>query len=208
MRKFSRTAASTAVTGAALVAALGLAVSPASALSSATITGANADGHVNSTATGPTLTDNNTGAKLTCTSATAPGTVSNGTYSATPPFIKVGTINSATWTTCKLNSISFTVAGSGFPWDLGVTGATVSGVTPGALHGVHAQLSGPCVATVAGDATGHYTNSTHTLTVDGGTLTLSGVSGLCLGLINNGDTVTYNANYVITDPTTLAVSAS
>lgn len=93
------------------------------------------------------------------------------------------------------------------PWNLNATGATVSGATPGSITGVNATLSGACNATVTGTVTGKYTNATHTLSINAGTLVVSGVSGLCLGLINNGDAVVYNANYVVT-PATLAVNAT
>ena len=44
---------------------------------------------------------------------------------------------------------------------------------------------------------GYYSNSTHSLVLNAGTLTVSAVSGLCLGLINNGDHVVYAASYVV-----------
>jgi len=208
MRKFSRTAAGTAVTGAAFIAAIGLAASPASAaVSSVVVSGSSSTGAVTATASAPTLTDNTTGTKLTCTSAAASASIPNGTHAGPAP-VKVGTITAATWNTCKLNSITFSVTSNSLPWNVNITNVTdASGNTPGSLTGVVAKLSGLCTATITGSVTGHYSNSTHTLVIDNGTLTVSGVSGLCLGLINNGDSVTYKANYVVT-PSTLAINAS
>jgi hypothetical protein len=201
MRKFTKAASGTAVTGAALVAAIGLAAAPAFAtVSSAVVTGSTGSGGaITATATTPTLTDNTTGAKLTCTSAAASGLVPNGTYTAgAPTSIKVGTVTASTWNTCKLNSITFGVTAQSLPWNLNVTGATASGSTPASLTGVSAKLTGLCTATITGSVTGSYVNSSHTLALTSGSLSVSGVGGLCLGLINNGDSITYKANYVVT----------
>lgn len=208
MRKFSRTAAGGVVTGAAFIAAIGLAASPASAaVSTATVSGSGSGGAITATAASPTLTDSTTGTKLTCTSAAATGVVANGTTTG-GPSIQVGTITGATWNTCKLNSITFTVTANSLPWSLNAVDPTdASGNTDGSLTGVVAKLSGLCTATISGSVTGHYSNSTHTLVLDNGTLTVSGVGGLCLGLINNGDSVVYKANYVVS-PSTLALNAS
>lgn len=207
MRKFTRTAAGGAVTGAAFLAAFALGASPAfAAPTSATVSGSSSTGAVTATASAPTLTDNTTGTKLTCTSSSATATIKNGTTTGTPP-IKVGTINTVTWNTCKLNSITFSVAASATPWNVNITGVTdSSGNSAGSLTGVVAKLSGLCTATVSGTATGHYANGSHALVIDGGTLTVSGVGGLCLGLINNGDTVTYAANYVVSPALTVVSS--
>ena len=205
MRNFLRTVAGSVLTGTAFLAALGLAASPASAaVSSIVVTGANLDGHFTATASNPSFTDRNTGAKLTCTSSTAQGTIFNGTYTTA----KIGTVNTITWSNCKLNSLAFAISSGSLPWDIDVTGPTVGGVTPMSLPQVQIHLGGTCNATIAGSVTGHYTNSTHSFTVDGGSLTVSSVSGICLGLLNNGDPITFNAVYVVTDPATLTVNAS
>ncbi|MET9218039.1 hypothetical protein ACIOC1_09510 [Streptomyces sp. NPDC088197] len=207
MHKLSRTAKGTMVTGAAMAAALGLAVSPASAVTY-TVSGSSSTGAITATATTPTLTDTTTGTKLTCTSSAATATVTNGSHGGT-----LGTINTVSWNTCKVGGITFSVAAQGTPWTLTGTAATTSaGVTTGTLTGVKATLSGLCNATFA-DPSGvgngatlnaTYTNSTHTLAITGGTLKAYNVSGLCLGLINNNDLATYSAGYVVT-PTTLKV---
>ncbi|WP_405580811.1 hypothetical protein [Streptomyces sp. NBC_01190] len=208
MRKFSKAAAGTAVTGAAFAAVLGLAAAPAFALTSV-VTGSSSTGAITATASTPTLTDTTTGTKLTCTSSNATGTVKNGTN--TP----LGTINTVTFATCKGPAgITFTVTAAGTPWTLNATGVTSGGVTPGSLTGVRATLSGLCNATFAGTAsstsgatlTGSYKNSTHTLTINAGSLKAYSVSGLCLGLINNGDLATFNAAYVVSPALQLNVT--
>ena len=208
MRTYPKAAAGIAVTGAALIAAVGLAAAPAfAAVTTATVSGSSSTGALTATATSPTLTDSTTGTKLTCTSAAATATVANGTHTG-GPSIQVGTITGATWNTCKLNSITFTVTANTLPWPLSATDPTTSaGNTNTVLTGITANLSGLCTATITGTVTGYYSNSAHSLVLNAGTLTVSGVGGLCLGLINNGDHVVYAASYVVS-PTTLALNAS
>jgi hypothetical protein len=210
MRKLTRALTGTATTGAAIAAVVGLAAAPAFAsVNSATVSGnTNANGSITANATGPTLTDTKTGVKLTCASASAAGTAPNGTYTTgAPTAIPVASLATLGWTQCTISGIAFTVTATSTPWILNATGPTVGGITPGSIPNVHATLSGACNATVAGAVTGNYNNSTHTLTINGGTLSVTGISGLCLGLINNGDAVVYNAGYVVT-PATLAVNAT
>lgn len=207
MHKFTRTAKGGMVAGIAVASAFGLAVSPAAAVTY-TVSGSSSTGAVTASAATPTLTDTTTGTKLTCTSSAATATITNGSHGAT-----LGTINTVTWNTCKVGGITFSVAAQNLPWTLTGTAATTSGgVTVGTLSGVKAKLSGLCNATFASttsSSTGatlnvSYSNSTHTLSVTGGTLKAYSVSGLCLGLINNGDLATYAANYVVS-PSTLKV---
>jgi hypothetical protein len=208
MRNFTKAATGSVVTGAAFAAVLGLAASPAFALTSV-VTGSSTSGAITASAATPTLTDTTTGTKLTCTSSSATGNVPNGTH--TP----VGTISAATFATCKGPAgITFTVTAQGTPWSINATGATSGGVTAGSLTGVRAKLSGLCNATFAGSAsstsgatlTGTYTNSTHTLSITGGSLKAYSVSGLCLGLINNNDLATFNAKYVVSPALQLNVT--
>lgn len=197
MRKLTKAFTSTAATGAAIVAAIGLAAGPASAVTptQVTISGSNSDGSFTALASNPTLKDNNTGVTLTCASSSAKGTAVNGTHSGN----QAATLSSVTWSSCNLSGIPFSVTANALPWALNATDVTnSSGVTPGNITGVNAKLSGACTATVSGTVTGTYTNGSHTLAINAGNLTVSGVSGLCLGLINNGNSVTYTANYVTT----------
>ncbi|WP_031518286.1 hypothetical protein [Streptomyces sp. NRRL F-5123] len=208
MRKFTKAFTGTAATGAAIIAAIGLAAGPASATTptQVTISGSNTDGSFTALASKPTLKDNKTGVVLNCSSASAAGIANNGTHAGT----QAATLTSLTWTSCNISGIGFGVTSNASvtsPWSLNATDVTDStGKTLGNITGVHATLSGACNATVTGTVTGYYTNGTHTLSINAGTLTVSGVSGLCLGLINNGDSVTYTANYVTTPA--LQVTAS
>jgi hypothetical protein len=200
MRKLTKAFTSTAATGAAIVAAIGLAAGPASAVTptQVTISGSNSDGSFTAIATNPTLKDNNSGVTLTCASSSAVGVANNGTTSG----VLAAKLTKVTWSSCNLSGIPFSVASTASttsPWLLNATDVTdASGVTKGEIPGIHATLSGACNATVTGAVTGYYTNGSHTLSINAGTLTVSGVSGLCLGLIGNGHSVTYTANYVTT----------
>lgn len=201
MRKLTRAITGTATTGAAVVAAVALAAAPAfAAVNSVVVSGStNSGGAFSASAANPKLADTKTGVTLTCASATASGLAPNGTYTTgAPTAIPVASLNTLGWNQCSISGIPFTVKANATPWHLNATGPTVGGVTPGSITGVNATLSGACTATVTGTVTGTYTNSTHTLAINGGNLTVAGVSGLCLGLINNNDPVLYTANYVVT----------
>lgn len=204
MRKLTK---SSIVVGAALAAAVGFSTSPASAAGTWTVTGG---GSFTAVATSPILTDTNTGTQLKCTKSNAAGSAANGTgLSGTA----IASISSVTWTSCSGPAgISFTVTAQGLPWKLNA--ATYSaGVTTGTITGVKAHISGLCNADFNGPTagstatlTGKYTNSTHVLTVSGGNLKAYNVSGICLGLINNGDSAVYSANYVLS-PATLQITS-
>ncbi len=187
---------------AAATAALALSVAPASALT-ATFT-VSPGGSYSGSAGTTTLSDTTTGNALTCKSATAAGTLKSGSgLSGTD----IGTITSTSFTSCTGPlGLTFTVKQSG-TWNLNIT-SNSGGVSTGFISSVKASLSGPlCSATVTGSADASYSNSTGVLTVkpvsgSGHTLTVSGVSG-CLGLINNGDTSTFNGAFTISPTQTI-----
>lgn len=186
------------VATAALAAAVGVATSPAAAAGTWTVT---PGGAWTATATTPTLKDTTTGTTLTCASSSAAGVLKTGSGNA---GTGISTITSVSFVTCKGPlSITFTVAAQGLPWALNAV-SYASGVTTGTITGVKAHISGACNAdfngpTLGSTATlnGTYTNSTKTLSITGGNLKAYNVSGLCLGLINNGDAATFTANYVL-----------
>lgn len=201
MRKLSPLTRSGLVTGAAIVAAIGMAASPASAAGTWTVSGGTS---FTATAAKPILKDLNTGTTLNCTSSTAGGTATNGTgLSGT----NLAAINSLSFTGCTGPAgISFTVAPQALPWHLnGASYNSTTGVTTGTLTGVIAKLTGLCNATFAGTTsstsgatlTATYTNSTHTLAITGGNLKAYSVSGICVGLINNSDLAVFTASYVV-----------
>jgi hypothetical protein len=126
---------------------------------------------------------------ITCTSAAVTGHI--------PPNPNpVATIRTHTWTGCDMSSLSVTLTATGLPWTVQPTGLTTAGKTPVSVSGVHITLSGPCIATISGNLTGYFDNSFSGLVISNTpTLVVSNVSGLCLGLINNGDPAPYSATY-------------
>jgi hypothetical protein len=209
VRKLSTLTKSSLVTGAAFVAAVGIAASPATAAGTWTVTGG---GTFTGTSTNSVLTDTKTGTQLKCTSSKATGSAANGTgLSGTP----IGSISAVTWTSCSGPlGITFNVTAQGLPWGLNAV-SYASGVTTGTLTGVKAHISGAgCTADFGGATNGSaatidvkYTNSSHTLTVLGtGNLHAWNVSGICLGLLNSGDAVTYKGDYALS-PATLVITS-
>ncbi|HVV24948.1 MAG TPA: hypothetical protein VHF06_36290 [Pseudonocardiaceae bacterium] len=160
-------------------------------------------GTASGTASAPaiTFTDTTTNQVLNCVSATAPATTTVGTDL---PGADLATIDGAstTWTNCTGPlGLGFTVTGAG-NWDVNGTGETTGGVTPGSITGASASVDDPgvCSFDVNGDVQGDYTNGTSTSTLsvvaDGSTLTISNVSG-CFGIINDGDSATFEGTYQI-----------
>ncbi|SEF57548.1 hypothetical protein SAMN05216223_101384 [Actinacidiphila yanglinensis] len=212
MRKIPLLAKGGVVTGAAIAAALTLAISPASAAPTFTVSGSTGSGGAfTASASKPTLKDTTTGTTLTCASSAATGTAPNATSVSGTGIAK---INTTTFATCTGPAgITFTVTALSQPWLLNAV-SYASGVTTGTLTGVRASISGLCNATFADSSgvnngatlNGSYNNSTHTLSISGGTLKAYSVSGLCLGLINNGDAANFTAAYVVT-PSTLSITS-
>lgn len=60
-------------------------------------------------------------------------------------------------------------------------------------------------ASTPGTLSFEYRNSTHILSIlgSGGNLHAFNVSGSCLGLINNGDALTYTGDYLLSTPITI-----
>jgi hypothetical protein len=186
---------------AATAAALTFSVAPAFAATTYTVA---PGGSYTGTAGTTTFTDTNTGSALTCKSGKAAGTLKAG---AGLSGTDIGTIASSSFTTCTGPlGITFTVKQSG-TWELNLT-ASSGGTSTGYVSGISASISGSlCSATVTGSADATYVNSTGVLTLkpvsgSGHTLTISGVSG-CLGLLNNGNTSTFNGAYTISPKQTI-----
>lgn len=209
MRKLSTLTKSSLVTGAALAAAVGLAAAPASAAGTWTVSGG---GTFTGTSTNSVLTDSKTGTQLKCTSSKATGSAANGTgLSGTG----LGSISGVTWTSCSGPlGITFTVTAQNLPWALNAV-SYASPVTTGTLSGVKAHISGAgCTADFGGATNGSaatidikYSNTTHVLSVLGtGDLHAWNVSGICLGLLNSGDAVSYKGDYTLS-PATLVITS-
>jgi hypothetical protein len=205
-------AGSVLVTGAALAGMLALSANSALA---ATNTGVTATwtvkpgGAITAKAGTTTLTDKNTGSKLTCTSSSGKGSVKKGSgLSGTG----IGSITSLGFSNCTGPlSLTFTVKTTHFPWHLNAK-SFASGVTTGTITGIHATLSGPgCSATVDGtgatanngSVAAKYSNSTGKLSTTGaGNLHVYNVSG-CAGLINTGDTTSFVGSYTVSPKQTI-----
>jgi hypothetical protein len=180
------------MTLAATVAATAIAAVGASSASAYTVTGGS---NFTAAAGTTTLTDNSTGAALTCTSSSASGTVASGA----PTVGSITTLSFSNPCSGPLG-ISFSVTPNSLPYSIvGDSPTTSGGVTAGHIGGVNAALSGfLCSAIVTGSAPGNYANVTHKLTLTSGTtLNISGVSG-CFSLLNNGDTASYTTAYTVT----------
>jgi hypothetical protein len=168
-------------------------------------------GNISASAGTTTLTDVNTGSKLSCTSSKSTGTLKSGHgISGT----NLGSIKTLTFSNCTGPlGLTFTVTNSNFPWTLhGTAFNATSGVTTGNITGIKSKLSGPsCSANVAGATATtpgkvkvKYTNSTHKLKVLalGGTLHVWNVVG-CAGLIHSGDVTQFVGTYTVTPAQTI-----
>ncbi|WP_037906350.1 hypothetical protein [Actinacidiphila yeochonensis] len=204
MRVLTRTLTGAAATGAAVVAALGLAAGPASAaVTSATVTGG---GSFSAASGAVVFKDATTGFSVTCASDTVAGVAPNGTYTTgAPTAIRVGSLSSGTFTSCAyaLGPLSF--AAQSVPWPVDVTGPTSAGVTAISMPGAVLHMTGACAATLTGTVSGTYSDSGHSLSLNGGSLTASAVSGTCVGL-SNGDTFTLTGALIFS-PATLVIQA-
>jgi hypothetical protein len=191
-------------TGAATAAAIGASAGVALAVAiTFTIT---PGGNITAKAGTTTLTDTNTGSKLTCTSSTSTGTLKTGKGISGS---NLGSIKTLAFSNCTGPlGLTFTVTNSGFPWTLsGTSYNATTGVTTGFITGIKSHLSGPsCSADVAGTTATTkgkvkvtYTNSTGKLKVltTGGNLHVFNVSG-CAGLLHSGDATTFSGTYTVT----------
>jgi hypothetical protein len=146
------------------------------------------------------FTDTTSNVSFTCDSGTAPGSITTGTgLSGTP----IATINAAatTWVNCQFAGWNLIFTGSG-TWALNTSSGSAAGAS-GNISNVSLTASGTgsfgttCAFTISGSVPVSYTNATSTLAVNGGGLTISGVSGSCgsLGIIYNGDAATLQTSY-------------
>jgi hypothetical protein len=159
-------------------------------------------GVVDATAGVTVLTDVNTGVQLTCDSSSlTDATLVTG---ATGSPAQLGTLpaGSVGFQNCSGPfGLTFDVTHVG-DWALnGVTYDPATGVTTGTLTGIQANLSGfACSASVTGSVDGTYNNATGVLTVlPNPTLTIASVdpNDNCFGLINTGDSATFDGAYTV-----------
>lgn len=196
------------LTGLALSAAVALVAAPAaSAAQDITVTNPNADGTVAATASGVTFADTDTGTEMNCSSSSADGTIADGNHT-TPAAI--GDL-SVGFQDCTGSLGSVSVTPNGQPYQLHIGSFdSATGVSTGWVGEVDVSVSTlTCSFDAVGNAPGSYDNSTGQLTVtpdvalpDGvAPLEATNVSG-CFGLVGEGDALTFEAVYDITDPAT------
>lgn len=190
----------------ALAAGPALAAAPASAAAPKKWTISHG-GAVTLAAKGFTLKDATAGFSLPCKASVAKAKLKAGKgLSGTA----AGTVTAASTSGCSTDGFTIKIAAGHLPWHLNLVSYNAAkGVTGAVLTGMHLSLSVPAVGcTAVADGTAGnadngslavtYTNKTHQLTTlkTGGKLHLYDVHG-CLGLINNGDTVTISATYAV-----------
>lgn len=193
-----RTSARILVGAAAAASAIGLAVNPASA---ATWTVSPANTAITATQSGNTVMSSGS-AKITCTGGSIKGTTGSGANG------QLATISSGSESGCTDNVL-------GSSWTITLSGGTLNGssysngVTTGTISGLTAKASSSvCSFTASGTANATYTNSTGTLSITGGSLTLSNVSGWGCGLggISNGSTGSVTGSYKVSPNVTVTAS--
>jgi hypothetical protein len=149
-----------------------------------------------------TFNDTTTGLAATCSSATATGAA---TLSPRRKATSLATISKSTYSACSANGeLELNIVQRG-TWTFEGTGPTSNSVTPGVLANITAKVSSSstnCKFTTAGTVDATYNNSTGVLAFAplSGTknvLTISGQTGTCLGLANNGDTVTFTGAFSV-----------
>jgi hypothetical protein len=192
---------------AALAAAAGLAIGPASAATSPSWT-ITKGGAVTATTKSLTIEDVTQKADLSCKASTIKGRLKSGKLSS---GTSAGTVTSAAVTGCSVAGFAITVKAGHLPWHLNLVSYNAAkGVTTGTLTGIHLTFAVPaagCTAVV--DGTGSkadngkiqvtYANNAGklaTLTA-GSSLRLYSVKN-CMGVVSNGDKIAIIATYALT----------
>ena len=126
----------------------------------------------------------------------------------------LGTIKTASFTSCTIATVAVTVTTHGLPWKLNASSFNATGgVTTGNISGIDLVATAPgCSATLDGTAAGAnngktkitYTNSTGKikLLAAGGNLHSYAVSG-CFGLVNNNDVQQASGSGTVTPKQTI-----
>ncbi|MCL2729019.1 MAG: hypothetical protein FWE15_03210 [Actinomycetia bacterium] len=169
-----------------------LSTAPASAAGGWDIT---PGGNFTATASPWQATDAGTGGTLSCSSLILRGQLLSGVA----PTSAIGEFTGATFSNCSGGGGAFPLSLSltGVPWGISATGYDqASGTVSGTIGGLGVHLSGTCIADIGGatpTAAGvsfTYRNATHILTIGAaGDLHVWNVTGLCLGLLNSGDSI-------------------
>ncbi|MEU2671330.1 hypothetical protein ABZ622_21150 [Streptomyces sp. NPDC007164] len=197
-------------------AAFGFAATSASATALAqwTVVNPNANGTFTAqlkAGTVATLVDTNTSQQVDCSVGTASGTAPSGTYST---GVGIAKITAAAWGSTA--SPCPGPLGSNFTASL-ASGAVISidassysgGITSGSLSGVKVNLTGDtilgtCKAVISGSVSNvTYNNATGELDINTGTGLKVNSADNCSGLLNAGDSATFDATYKVAAPLTI-----
>lgn len=195
-------------------AAFGFATTSASATALATWTVTNPTGTFSASlksGTVATLIDTATSQQVDCSTASASGTATSGTYATGTGLAKITAAtfgSSASPCPGPLGSSFTAVLAPGST--ISVNGSTYSsGVTKGTLSGVRVNLTGDtilgtCKAVITGSASNvTYTNSTGELDINNGAGLKVESATNCSGLLNAGDAATFDATYKLVTPITI-----
>jgi ribosomal protein S8E len=207
--------ASLAFTGAAAAAALGMQAGTAFAVAGtwkiSAPKGTPYHGAFDGKATGAgtTLVDSkHTSFPLTCTSATATGSLPHSTVTGTTATTTIGTIKTAAFNHCSFDGVTFKAKLTKTGNLRATTYNKTTGITKGTITAVTAALSGSgnsCHATVTGTVSASYVNGKHDLVVGKGhkaTLTIHNPTAGCL-ILGNGDHAYFTATYAVSTPKSL-----
>ncbi|MFF5336352.1 hypothetical protein [Streptomyces sp. NPDC013181] len=177
---------------AAAAAALGMAVTNASAGATASWS-ATPSGAYTAHASNPTL--DVPFASLECDSSD----VTSGTVNATSATgANMASITNISFTNCTVGGLDFDVSMTLSPWTINVTGVDPanSSRVKGNVTGISAHIEGfGCTADFTGKVYGYYDNSAGNLVIDGSGNDLVASNADCLGLVNDNDVASFNASY-------------
>lgn len=186
---------------------------PAAAAGSVTVGNGNADRHFAAHADAVTITDRTVGVHLTCPTSAGShasdltGSIAGGTY-ATPARIGTLAVSFSQYCTTPLGPGTATPQGQPYPITItGYDAATHTSVGYVGPVNVHASTSA-CAFDMAGNVPISYDNATGVLSFTADVGLPGGVARLaprnimgCFGRVHNGDVLTLEADYHVTDPT-------
>jgi hypothetical protein len=212
---------SLAFTGAAAAAAFGMQAGPALAgpaiagtwhVQNPKGTGYHGAFKGKATGAGTTLVDSkHPSLPLTCTSATATGSVPKSVVVGTTTTTTIAHIKTGTFAHCSFDGIIFKAHLAKTANLGGTTYNKTTEITTGKITAVTADLSGSgnsCKATITGTVSGTYNNKTHQLITGAhkkATLTIHNPTAGCL-VLGNGDHAYFTATYDTSTPKSLWVS--
>lgn len=213
-----RKVASVAFTGVATAAAFGMQAGPVLAaagtwhIQNPKGTGFHGAFAGKATGAGTTLVDTaHPSFPLTCTSATATGSVPKSVVVGTTTTTKLGTVKTTAFNDCSFDGVTFKAALTKTANLDGTTWTKATSTTHGTIKNVTAELTGvgnSCKASVTGTASATYDNKTHDLVVGAAhkaTLTIHNPTAGCL-ILGNGDKAYFTGTFDTTTPKSLYIT--